>query len=243
MARKTRKHTSRKKEVHTIPELRRSFEHIEEFVDDMIHEKQSKDTIMTRLRKEWLSVFHKTLDKKSADSFVTHRMESKRAPRRHRGGGGPITGAPIDHQIRAGIYLDQGARPGSDGGLTKTVGGGYGDFIKYVDSGFSVPEIARNMDPVSGQSVFPIPSSTLGTNLVKTGGRRRTRKTGGGLGAILTQAFQHPISAGDIPPNPLHDLQTHIQGSVPGSSPDQIQRPPTYQIGAVYPRAVNINTQ
>ena len=243
MARKTRKHTKGKKGVHTIPELRRAFEHIEEAVDEMIQSKNSKETMVPHLRKEWMKVFHKSLDKKSADAMIAHRMESRHHVRAHKGGAA-LAGAPLDNVTRPGIYLDQGRIPGADGGLTKTVGGGYGSYVQYVDSGFSNPEIAQQSDPVGGQSVFPMaPPVGMGSNAFTPsmkGGKRKTRKFRGGM-AALQQAFLRPIPA-DVPPtNPAFDLQRMINGVTSNASPDQTQRPPTYSLGSVYPSAVQFS--
>ena len=180
MARKTRKHVKSTKGVYSIPELRRAFEHIEQVMDEMIQQKESKTNMIANIRKEWTKVFHKTLDKESANVMITHRMESKRGMR---GGAHPIQGAPIDHMTRPGIYLDQGRIPGEDGGLTKTVGGaGYGSYVQYVDRGFFNPEIAQQYDPVPQQSVFPLgPRVDMGSNVftpLMKGGKRgkKTRK-------------------------------------------------------------------
>jgi hypothetical protein len=252
MTRKTRKHGSTKG-VYSIPELRRAFEHVEEVIDDMIRKKENKDTIIRQLRKEWTGVFHKTLDRPSAVAMVEHRMElcRHRGTRSHHGGAQPIAGAPLDYVTRPGIYLNQGTIPGEDGGLTRTVGGAapYGSYVQYVDRGFVNPEIAKQMDPVQNQSGFPYaPYATTGSNAVVKGGKhtkkskkdkkRGTRKTKGGA-AMIQQAFLRPIPA-DIPTSPLFDLQRMINGSEGAVSPDQVQRPPVYHVGSVYPQAVNI---
>ena len=240
MARKTRKHTKSTKGIYSIPELRRSFEHIEQVIDEMIQGKETKADMTAHIRKEWTKVFHKTLDKASAEALISHRMELRRGPRSHKGGAVALAGAPVDHMTRPGIYLDQGQIPGPDGGLTKTVGGGYGSYVQYVDRGFVNPEIARGMDPVPGQSMFPLaPRADMGSNVVTKGGKRRTRKTRGGF-ALLEQAFMRPISPGPNPQNPLFDIQNTIKGIANGMSPDQTQRLPSYHLGDVTSKAVNI---
>ena len=132
MVRKTRKHSVKKTTgVYSIPELRRSFEHIEEFVDDKIAHHESKEKIIKDVRHEWSKVFLKELDRKSADAFVSERM-SRKPPRRSRtargrlyGGAGaqlpntqtPIAGAPNDYTTRAGIDLAPGQIPHKAGHL------------------------------------------------------------------------------------------------------------------------------
>ena len=252
MARKTRKHTKSTKGIYSIPELRRAFEHVEQVMDEMIHSKESKADMIVHIRKEWQKVFHKTLDKSSADALITHRMESRRAPHSMKGGAAALAGAPVDYITRPGVYLDQGSIPGPDGGLTKTVGGGYGSYTQYVDHGFRNPEIAQGYDPIPGQSTFPLPRADMGSNvftpLVKGGKRtiktRKNKKTRGkmsGGAAFIDQAFMRPISAGSVPSDPLFDMQQMSRGAAPGLSPDTTQHTMNYKVGSVYPTAVNIN--
>jgi hypothetical protein len=255
MARKTRKHAKSTKGIYSIPELRRAFEHVEQVMNEMIHNKESKENMISHIRKEWQKVFHKTLDKSSADALITHRMES----RSMKGGASALAGAPVDHVTRPGIYLDQGSIPGPDGGLTKTVGGGYGSYVQYVDGGFANPERAQQYDPVPNQSTFLLPRADMGSNaftpvtplvtpsvkggkrILKTRKNRKTRgKTSGGA-AMLDQAFMRPIPGGDAIPHPLLDMQRMGSGAASGLSPDPTQHVMNYRVGSAYPSPVNIN--
>jgi hypothetical protein len=263
MVRKTRKQYSAKgkkvKGVYSIPELRRSFEHIEEYVDNKIALKESKEKLVKDLRKEWSRVFLKDLDKKSAEAFVGDRMSKKHSSRhrtlRRKGGAGaqlantatPIAGSPLDYTTRAGIYLAPGQIPDKAGHLPLSDGSKstFGSFIEYVSKGFgvSIPEPGQSYDPVPGQTRFPtsVPVG-MGSNAVHFGakggsrknGRRKTRRGGGSL---LSEAFQRPIPASS-PPGVLQDMQDMWNGREVGPSPDQIQRNVSYQIGSVYPKAV-----
>lgn len=252
MARKTRKHTKSTKGIYSIPELRRAFEHVERVIDEMIHSKESKENMISHIRKEWQKVFHKALDKSSADALITHRMESRRTLHHMKGGASALAGAPVDYVTRPGVYLDQGSIPGPDGGLTKTVGGGYGSYVQYVDGGFRNPEIAQGYDPIPGQSTFPLPRADMGSNvftpLVKGGKRKintkKNKKSRGktyGGAAMLDQAFMRPITANPPPSDPLFDIQRMGSGAAGGLSPDTTQHQMNYKVGSVYPTAVNIN--
>lgn len=253
MARKTRKHTKSTKGIYSIPELRRAFEHVEQAMDEMIRSKQSKADMISQIRKEWMKVFHKPLDKASADALIMHRMESHRTPHSMKGGAAALAGAPMDHITRPGLYLDQGGIPGPDGGLTTTVGGGYGHYTRYVDSGFFNPQIAQGYDPVSGQSAFPFaPRADTGSNLVKGGKRvtktRKHKKTRGKTsgGAVIPAALHEAFTTRMFPPgppplNPLSDIERMMSGAAGGSSPDPTQNQPHYRVGSAYPTAVNIN--
>jgi hypothetical protein len=268
MVRKTRKHYSAKskhsKGIYSIPELRRSFEHIEEFVDNKIHAKKSKDEIVKDLKKEWKRVFLKDLDKKSAEAFVSERMASNRnkghssrhKTLRRRGGAGaqlantatPIAGAPNDYTTRAGIYLAPGQIPDKAGHLPLSDGSksAFGSFVQYVDKGFWNPEPGQSYDPVPGQTRFPtsVPVG-MGDNTVhfsKGGSRNRSRKLrrGGGLGSLLSEAYNRPAPA-SVPSGVVQDMQDMWAGRLVGSSPDQVQRTVDYNFSNVYPKAINYN--
>ncbi len=256
MVRKTRKHASRKaKGIYSIPELRRSFEHIEEYVNHKVASKEPKEQIIKDLRKEWSHTFLRDLDKKSADAFVSERMAKSHSGRhrtiRRRGGAGaqlantytPIAGAPNDYVTRQGIYLAPGQIPDKAGHLPLSDGSksNFGSYVQYVDRGFWNPEPGRSYDPVPGQTRFPTSTPVgMGDNTVhfgSKGGSRKTRKArrGGGAGAMLSQAFMRPIPSSS-PPGVLQDVQDIWYGKSVGPSPDQVQRGLDYKLGSVYPK-------
>ena len=260
MVRKTRRHHSGKKPkgIYSIPELRRSFEHIEQYVNEKITLRESKEKLIKDLRREWSRVFFKELDKKSAEAFVTDRLSKKHVSRRktvkHRGGAGaqlgntytPIAGAPNDYTTRQGIYLAPGQIPTSQGHLPLSDGSksNFGSYVQYVDKGYWNPEPGQSYDPVPGQPPWPVPPAGMGDNTVhfsSKGGSRKTRKlrrSGGASGALISQAFTHPISA-SVPAGILQDAQDLWYGKQVGPSPDQVQRGVNYQLGSVYPKPVS----
>lgn len=243
MVRKTRKHS--KSEVHTIPQLRRLFENIEEFVDSRIQKRESKETLSKELQKEWKRVFMKELDKKHSDSFIEERMKSKKILRhtmKKKGGVQPLAGAPLDYSTRQGVYLAPNSIP-VNGQLPLQKGAGYGSYVDYVNSGFRNPEDSSTYDPVLGQQPWPQPYASTGSNEVKGGSRlkksKKSRKVRGG-NAILTQAFTRPFGS-DAPPSILQDMQSMTYGQKMGSSPDQVQRP-IAEIHSLYnPPSIQIN--
>ena len=261
MVRKTRRHHSGKnpKGIYSIPELRRSFEHIEQYVNEKITLKESKEKLIKDLRREWSRVFFKELDKKSAEAFVSDRLSKKHLSRRktvkHRGGAGaqigntytPLAGAPNDYTTRQGVYLAPGQIPTNNGHLPLSDGGksNFGSYVQYVDKGFWNPEPGQSYDPVvPGQIRFPTSTPVgMGDNTVhfgSKGGSRRSRKArrGGAIfGATLSDAFRHPIPA-SVPAGILQDGQDIWYGKNVGPSPDQIQRGVNYQLGSVYPKPI-----
>lgn len=251
MGRKTRKHHSAKKTgVYSIPEIRRSFEHIEDYINKKIRLREAKEKLVKDLRKEWSRIFLKELDTKSAEAFVTDRLSKRSSHRtlRRRGGAGaqlantatPIAGAPPGYTTRAGIYLAPGQIPDKAGHLPLSDGGksNFGSYVQYVDKGFWNPEPGRSYDPVPGQPPWPVPQAGMGDNRVHfaaKGGKRNTKRKlrrGGGVsqwGATLSQAFTHPISA-SAPPGILQDAQDMWYGKAVGPSPDQVQRGVQYKL-------------
>jgi hypothetical protein len=253
MVRKTRRHFGKNKKgaagIYSIPELRRSFEHIEEFVDKKIASKEGKERIAVDLRKEWQRVFMKDLDKKSAEAFIDSAIEKSHTHRRHRTLKRRGGAAPVLSDTRPGLYLASGKIPDSQGQLPLSSGGksSFGFYVPYVDKGFWNPEPAISYDPVPGQTHYvTAPPKGMGTNDVhfsakggatKRNGRTLRKRRGGSLGATLSQAFTRPIPS-SVPSGVLQDAQDMWYGKEVGPSPDQVQRSPTYQLGSVYPKVV-----
>jgi len=220
MVRKTRKHhTKRSEGIYSIPELRRSFEYIEGYLNKKAHTRDSHADIVKDFQKEWKKVFHKEIDKKSAESYVDHVMLQAKSTRRtlrksQTGGVAPIAGAPLDYTTRAGMYPPPGQIPPN----------AYGDILEYVSKGFWNPEQGHSYDPVPGQThyVTSVPKG-MGDNTVNfsaKGGKRQTRKLRKSGGTRLIPA--------SIPPSILQDAQDIFLGKQVGPSPDQTQRLPNY---------------
>jgi len=224
----TKRTKSRKAQHHgsimTIPELRRAFEHIESFVE--IHCHKPKEALIKEFRQEWARTFKKEVDAVSAKAYVEHVLEQvkhkKPHERRHTGGAMPLTGAPVSYDsVRPGVYVSAGVDQGS-----------YAVVPSYVQSGFnvSVPEIAKQMDPVAGQTVYPIRTPAgLGDNTVMFGGgskkRASRRKQSGGdvitdIGTSISQAlFRIPTST--VPPSSIvDDVQAAWKGTPLPPPPD-----------------------
>jgi len=223
---KTRKHhrSSRKSEgIYSIPELRRSFEHIEDFLSRKSHSKESHGEIVKDFQKEWKKVFHKEIDKKSAEAYVDHILLQAKAPhgrslrhtKKHKGGAGPIAGAPLDYTTRAGLYPSPGQIPPN----------AYGDILEYVSKGFWNPEPAQQYDPVPGQTHYVTATPKgMGDNTVNfsaKGGKRGTRKLRKSGGTRLIPA--------SVPSSILQDAEEMFLGKQVGPSPDQTQRLPNYK--------------
>lgn len=252
MARKTRKHTKKSKKangVFTIPELRHSFEHMEEFVDQMIRSRETREKMIKEIRKEWHNVFRKELPKVSAESFLDDRIthcqhSSRRHTIRRKGGAMPLAGAPAEsYVLRQGVQLAPGQIP-VNGHLpiSNSNQSTFGSFTDYVLKGFGIgiPEIAQSFDPVKGQSQWLTVPSNMGSNEVMKGGKRKTRRGGAILhGALLSQLTSRPFGP-SAPPTVGNDFQRMTYGQTVGESPNQIQQSPHYLLGAVSPKIINV---
>ena len=238
MGRTTRR-AKKQNGVHTIRELRTSFEHMEEYTKMIAETSASKDGKIKLIRSEWQKVFFKPLARESAAALLeehsTHIKGRRRT--RKRGGALALSGAPIEHMTRPGLYLAPGQAPHADGGLALSgqTGGGaapYGSFVEYIDHGFGNPEIAESR-PVD----WPSPAANMGSNRV-VGGRkkgRRVRRGGGVFNPIgdmvrplVDEALSRPFGP-YVPSNPLQDSQLAWKGQQYGLHPDQSHRPISYQ--------------
>ena len=257
MIRKTKRNHQEQKEqkeqkgVHTIPAIRRAFEHIESFVDERISYSESQDKIAKALQKEWLHTFLKPLPKKSAIEFVQHRVSSysgeishkkrsKHRTLRRKGGSAILSGAPLDSSLGPGLFLAPNSPPNSAGHLPMSNGSpsSFGSYVDYITSGFRVPDMSSKSGPIQGQPLWPIPSMFGGKRKLK----RASRTSGGGpldtVGSLLSQAIMHPIPSSN-PASIALDGQNSVFGVVPNVSSDQVQRTPMYQMGAVYPKPMS----
>jgi hypothetical protein len=249
--RRTRKYRNKKTEngIFTIPELRRSFEHIEGFLHRKLKSKASKSEIVKDLQKEWKRVFLRDLDHNSAEAYVEHVMHHSHSHshshkrrgtlKSTRGGAAPIAGAPLDYTTRAGIYTQPAAIPPA----------AYGNILEYVSKGFWNPEQAHQYDPVPGQTRYVTSTPVgMGDNTFMKGGQRgkkdkrggtRKLRRGGGLAALIDQGITKMVSS-TSPPGIIQDMQDMWKGKTVGPSPDFTQVKPNYYLGNVAPKSVDI---
>lgn len=259
MSRKTKKHhrkshsrsrsRSRSSAIQTMPELRQAFDYIDTFVKQRIQSGVSKEQLTKELRREWLRVFSKTLQKKNATAFVEHMMEqtSKRrglrgTRKRTHGGMAPF----MDSTTQAGTYLASGKPPTDSGHLPLASGAqsAYGSFTSYLSKGLQFPQQSAGSDPVEGQTKYPTsaPNATNEVSFPTMKGGRRRRLHGGStlMGSLLQQFTTRPIPS-SIPSSSGQDAQTAWYGRSIGPSPDQVQRNPDYQLkDTMFPKMVNV---
>jgi hypothetical protein len=232
----------KKSAFQTIPELRRSFDYIDEFVRHRLSAGIPKEQLVKEVQREWFRVFSKRLDKKNATAFVEHLME--RAPRRRglrttqkrRKQDGGVAPA-MDPTTQPGAYLASGSIPTPAGAypLANGAPSAYGSLTAYISKGFQVPEIAA-----PALTTWPSPAPNMGSNRVQGGRAIRAKRKGGSLaGSLLTQAFTRPFQS-SAPPSIAQDAQTAWYGRELGASSDQIQRQPHYQVSDSVPKPVSV---
>jgi hypothetical protein len=205
--------TRKAKGVHTIPEIRRTFEYMEEYVAKKLASRETTAQISKDLQKEWKKKFGKPLENRSAQAFIenarvhqhqAHGKHMKRTIRQHRGGAAPLQGAPLTDTLRAGMALAPASVP--LGGHLPLSGGSpssFGSFIDYISRGFGQPEPSG---AITGKYGWPQPYADTGSNAFQKGGTRKARKAhkrtlrGGQVtSALLSQVAMRPIPSSPVP--------------------------------------------
>ena len=192
---KTQGHGKSDQKVLTIPELRKSLDYVTQYTSGLIKSgTKSTKEMAAVFAEEWQKVFGSTLDTKTAESYIRHVMNkpvfgSKGTRRKMRGGSVPMGGAPLDHLTRPGSDLP------------------YGNFLKYVESGFWNPE------PATFTPKGDLPPAGMGSN----------RMSGGGLLDSLSSMVFRPFVATN-PPSIQFDASTAWNGQSLGPGPDVTQQ-------------------
>jgi len=201
--RKQKKVTRSSKHVLTIPQLRKAFDHMDKVVERLRKTaKHSFSDAVVSYREEWRKTFKRDLPPADAAAYLKFRYGLKAGKTRRsktRGGAmaGPLGGAPLDYQLRAGVsgaygnfptYQTQGldryyspainadcGKPNgfpTDGSAASQAGGGM--FDGFVRSFLVNPTSPPNMlqtsimtDPGKGTPLYP-PTDPVGTAPFRT---------------------------------------------------------------------------
>lgn len=165
MAQKTRK-LKAKSTTLTIPQLRKSFDHIDTWVESHIR-KGKKDVkgLVPAFQAEWKKTFHREVNSKAAEAYLS--LKHKSAPRmtkKQRGGSAAaLAGAPLDYVTRQGVY------------------GVYGNFPQYVSSGLTFYNQINQDSLTAGcgiENITPKIPADMGSNAVQKGGKGKSRRAG-----------------------------------------------------------------
>lgn len=109
--RKTRKVKASRsvKQIQTIPQLRKAFDHMEKVVDRLRKSKQSLSDLVAMYRDEWRKTFKRDLSPAEATSYLKFRFGVKgtraitRRSRMRGGSGAALAGAPLEYQTGPGV--------------------------------------------------------------------------------------------------------------------------------------------
>lgn len=91
----------------TIPQLRKSFDHMDNVVEGLrkVAHHSFSDAVV-QYREEWRKTFKRDLSPADAQAYLKFRFGIKSGKTRRartRGGGLPLAGAPLDYQTRPGV--------------------------------------------------------------------------------------------------------------------------------------------
>jgi hypothetical protein len=181
---KTRKSHKKQAKVLSIPELRKSLEHIDSYSQKLLATKPVK-TAAGLLASEWKRLFGKALSLKEAEAYLKKKGKYGKT-RKHRGGA-MLTGAPLDHITRAGDYVQA---PNAT-------------YPPLIAKGFWTPEPGILHDAAPQKTD---PYSTTGSNQVMRGGGILSN-----IGAPLVAASFRPF-VGQNPETSGHELMASFKG-------------------------------
>ena len=213
----------------TIPQLRKSFEHIEKFVKTKVLHMSEKEGLKA-FCKEWKKTFG-TISEESAKDYLEY-MRS-----RHTQKGGAVT---VLSPAGLGYEMSQPSGPQPS-------------YPAYLNGGFLPPPMDSVAATCGKPSAFLPPAADTGSNAwvpMKGGGRRSRRiskkqnkqaQRGGSLGTALSEFLARPFGMGS-PPTMLQDVGHRLSGQTGLASPRpeintlSFTQPPTVfnaSIGAV----------
>lgn len=226
-----KRRTVRSKELMTIPQLRRAFDHMESFTHALVRSGKSTAEQRKEFQAEWKRTFHREIQAKAADTYLQFtskkiKQSGTRKGKKQRGGQmPPLAGAPLDYSTRPGIY------------------GPYGEFPAYVSSGFAFYNDINKDSQTEGcgvKDITPDLSVITRTYPPQKGGKqtRRRRTQRGGFPSIseFAQALTFRPLIATNPTTPPYDAMMTFKGQPPsplpgpntGNPPYVSQQPMTY---------------
>ena len=211
MVKKHSKTRKMQKGFMTIPQLRKAFDHIENFTQSLLRNTKDSDERRNAFQKEWKKVFHRDVDDKSANAYLQfeEKKVKKSGKTRKQKGGAALSGAPLDYSTRPGID------------------GIYGTFPAYVSSGLAFYNDINKEAPLAGcgtENTTPKVPISIGSNEVQKGGKRtrKNRRQDGGAFPSISEFAQaltfRPITSTN-PPTAFYNAQMSYKGvAAPPSS-------------------------
>lgn len=180
--RKSRSLKNSKKSILTIPQLRKSFDHMDKVVEGLRKtSKHSFSDAVTKYRDEWSKTFKRDLSPADASAYLKFRfgLKSNTTRRSKVRGGAILAGAPLEYQLRPGVSGVYGNFPSyqqegldryygsaisadcgkSNGSDASQAGGGWTDGLFRPIGASSPPGLAYQTQMVDIKGTTPYPSS------------------------------------------------------------------------------------
>jgi hypothetical protein len=186
--------TRKKIKVLTIPQLRKAFVQVDIETKKILSKHPVNDESIKEFTKMWKSIFHRTIDTKAAEAYLTlqSKQNKKKRTRKNKTMKGGM--APVDYMLRPGID------------------GTHGNFLPYVSSGLSfyndINKIA--MDGDCGKvDITPTIAADMGSNKVSGG-------------ASVSELMSQRLVSSSVPPSVLQDIQNGHLGQKYGDSPNPL---------------------
>jgi hypothetical protein len=180
----------------TIPELRRSFEHVERWV-------KSHGADVEGFQAMWKKTFGKEVSKEAAKDY----LQFVHAKGKQSGGGQSMTPAPLGYDLRAGADIP------------------YGSFPKYVSDGFgfaNIDSLTAVKEDITPKLPADLGSNLVGGRRRRVAKTKKSKKqSGGGLPSLSTavaEFLSRPFGM-NAPPTSSQDAQMLAKGSAGFPSP------------------------
>jgi hypothetical protein len=211
--------TRSRKEVMTIPDLRKAMTDISAYAKNLV--KKSKGNMKYAVKSfqgVWQDTFNKPLGEKIAKEYLAH-ISKHRSKTMKRGGGGPMAPAPLGYRMEPGTSLPYGNNM---------------PYVDYLNKGFVIPMSDNIANCGKVDSTVTVPAN-MGSNLVKTYGGKRKGKTikkkrGGNIFTKFvneaSQIVNRPFQS-TTPPSIQADLYSQYRGQLPAPGGQAYQT--TYQ--------------
>jgi hypothetical protein len=155
-AKTTRKATKVMKTL-TIPQLRKSFDHIDQWVNT--HLTKPTKQLVPAFQAEWKKVFGRMVESAAAAAYLDLKRSKGKTRRMGRPlgqkGGAALAGAPLDYTTHQGSY------------------GVYGQFPAYQAAGLAPPADSFSMSCGNGELKTVIPADMGFNDVVQKGGKGR----------------------------------------------------------------------
>jgi hypothetical protein len=207
---KTTRKASKSLKALTIPQLRKSFDHIDQWVNS--HITKPTKQLVPAFQAEWKKVFGRVVEAAAAAAYLDLKRSKGKTrrvgrPLGQKGGAAALAGAPLDYTTHQGSY------------------GVYGQFPAYQTAGLAPPADSFSASCGNGELKTVIPPG-MGSNEVQKGGRlgrpkgsTRKKQRGGDLfsGAAasamssLTTIANRPFFASS-PPTAAYTAQMATKG-------------------------------